>query len=162
MYRIRTFKDINEAIEKLNKLLDKYGKDVFIQRVNKWTKELIGVSFRIKSIVGFGNYYKPRRENLEFETAFNQALDKLYKYKDKSARYLIGFPKVNFHYPLDPCLIAIQILIRNNKLIVIVYMRSLNIHEFPHDFAVIASKIFVSPFINGEVIFHVGSLHKYI
>lgn len=160
MYRIRTFQNISEAIEKLNKLLDKRGKKVYVERVNKWTKELIGISFRIKSIDYYLSYYKDRKANEEFESAFIDALSKLYKFRDTSARYLIGFPKVNYHYPFDPCLIGIQLLFRN-KPIVIVYMRSLDIKEFPHDFSVIARKLFIL-FGNGEIIFHIGSLHKYL
>jgi hypothetical protein len=150
----RKFSSITEAYRELKSKLLRSRK-TFNRRTNKMTRELVGVMFKVP-IDNFMSYYKERSENIELETAFDEALKIIFQ--DQTARYALGVPKINLNKDRHPCPIAVQILIRD-KPIVIVYFRSQNIEQLPADFAAIARKTFLA-FGYGEIIWIVGSLHQ--
>jgi curved DNA-binding protein CbpA len=151
----RRFRSIGEAYQKLRDELQRRGKLRFNKRTNKMTKELIGVVFRAP-IDFFMDYYEDRPENVELETAFDEALKIIFR--DETARYALGTPQVSLNKDRSPCLIAVQILIPAGKPIVVVYFRSQNIELLPADFAAVARKTFIT-FGRGEIVWIMGSLH---
>jgi hypothetical protein len=152
---MRRYSSIKEAYTRLKEKLVRRKRLVFNRRTGKFTKELIGAAF-VVPIDGFMDYYRDRPENVELESAFDEALK--VTFKDPTARYAVGFPKVSLNEDgRPPCPLAVQLVLRSRPMAV-AYFRSMNVEELPADFAVIARKMFIA-FGRGDVSFLVGSLH---
>jgi len=150
---------IRETIRKLSKRLDEEGNTVYIERLQRYTKELVGITLEL-GIEGFMDFYQPDRKeaNMEIISAFNKALEILFK--DKSARYAVGYPEKFSSDVIMPCISLVQILLREEP-VVIAYFRSVDIKSLAADWAVLARRTFES-FGSGKIIINIGSLHKYI
>ena len=144
----------------LRKLLRLKGRKVYIKRVNRWTKELIGVSVEFGVTDEWRRYFNPRNTtaNEEIFKGFQYALNILRQ--DSTARYAIGYPPKLSDDVLFPCIALVQIL-RREVPIAIFYFRSLDIENFPSDVAACMKAVY-DKFKRGKIIIFVGSLHEYV
>jgi len=154
------YPNVKSAIKALNSLLDEKGKKVFNRRTKKETLEVVGVSFTMSS-ESIKHRVNPRALNdLEIYTAFKGA--EAHLAIDGTARFAVGRPKCQINKKLVmPCICLVQVLLREPEIYVIVYFRSMDIKEAEKDILNVLS-IACLMFGKAKVIFHIGSLHKYL
>jgi len=152
------FDSIETALRFYKTVLKTQGK-VFNRRTGRYVRQLLGVCFKVP-IDGFGKYFKERPENVELQEAFDEALEMFFKAEDPTARYYFGRPKTVLHPLGVPCVVGVQLQFDGGKPVLTAYCRSIDLNQLPHDFAVLAEKMFVT-FGTGEIIFFIGNLHLY-
>jgi hypothetical protein len=154
---------IDEAVITLQRLLELQGKLTSNQRTKKQTKEVIGVTIRIRpNSPQLPLLVEPEHHsaNLEIFSTFAQAAQHLVG--DETARYAVGRPMICFNKKIVmPCVCLVQILKRQGNNHVVVYFRSQDIKELRADLtAIVHYALFFCP--NPTIILHIGSLHKYV
>jgi len=152
-----SYDNILDAVSDLEDKLD-FGQHVYIRRNNKWTKELLGVKISLRNDKWEPFYSKEPKVDMEFESAFFDALSIKESLNDDSSRGLVGYPKTN-NGEMLPCVTAIQLLLRKPIPICLVFYRSLNLSKFLRDWSKIA-KLTMENLGETEIIFLIGSFHK--